>query len=88
MKPRTGRDLVWEKQESDTFKGRYIYLNITLIENASLYFFAGCPVMAKSCNTSSSVPDENNILGIENTFTYSECGGRLFCIVNALMLYE
>ena len=41
VKPRTGRDLVWEKQESDTFKGRYIYLNITLIENACLYFFAG-----------------------------------------------
>ena len=35
----------------------------------------GCPVREKSCNSSSEVPDENNILSIETARDIKECAG-------------
>ena len=88
-RPRTGRNLVWTKEETDTFKG-YI-ISIILSNNANifnLYFLSkyiqqcscsihdvGCPVVGKSCSLSSSDPEESNILGVETAHTYGECAG-------------
>ena len=90
MRPQTGRNLVWVKQETDTFKGKsvFIQLFINIILNEALntlrysfsstqYSYAGCPVVGKSCNMSSSVPEENNVLAIEVAYTHTECAGKL-----------
>ena len=37
--------------------------------------YAGCPVVGRSCNVSSSVPEENNVLAIEVAYTPTECSG-------------
>ena len=38
--------------------------------------FLGCPVEGRSCNSSSELPEENNVISIETTaYTYSECSG-------------
>ena len=39
------------------------------------YSYLGCPVNQKSCNISSSLPEGNNILVIENAYTPTECAG-------------
>ena len=42
----------------------------------------GCPVREKSCNSSSEVPDENNILSIETARDIKECAGQLKTLIN------
>ena len=32
---------------------------------------------AASCNTSSEVPEENNILSVETAFNFKECAGTI-----------
>ena len=34
-------------------------------------------MVGKSCNMSSSDPEENNVLGIEVAYTHTECAGKL-----------
>ena len=93
-RPRTGRNLVWTKEETDTFKGYAIIIimpifSICIFEanthnNAHVLSIhdVGCPVVGKSCSLSSSVPEESNILGVETAHTYGECAGtdtNYFC---------
>ena len=83
-RPRTGRNLVWTKEETDTFKGYAIIIimpifSICIFEakNAHVLYIhdVGCPVVGKSCSLSSSDPEESNILGVETAHTYGECAG-------------
>ena len=66
---------MWVKQDSDDFKGRgcklFVKSDLRFICNSYL----GCPVNGKSCNISSSDPEGNNILVIENAYTPTECAG-------------
>ena len=36
MRPQTGRNLVWVKQETDTFKGKSVYIQLFIILNVAL----------------------------------------------------
>ena len=66
---------MWEQMDSDnTFAGGY--LDALVFVNGHLRF-AGCPVVGRSCNSSSELPEENNIISIEEAYTFNECSGRL-----------
>ena len=34
-------------------------------------------MVGRSCNSSSELPEENNIISIEEAYTFNECSGRL-----------
>ena len=79
-----GRPLVWQRQESNTFKGGDVYMachNDDMIchDLHNICFVSGCPVRRQSCNTTSSDPEINNVLAKETAYTFSMCSGR-FCL--------
>ena len=70
---------MWEQESGNTFAGGYLqYLHTILFTKIYIcLLFVGCPVVGRSCNSSSELPEENSIISIQEAYTFNECSGRL-----------
>ena len=70
------RNADWEKLASgNSFQGICMHSSSMFNVHSFSSYCIGCPVREKSCNSSSEVPDENNILSIETARDIKECAG-------------
>ena len=78
------RNADWERLASgNSFQGICMHSSYVQCSWSSLSSYCiGCPVREKSCNSSSEVPDENNILSIETARDIKECAGQLKTLIN------
>ena len=85
-RPNRGRQLVWQRQQSDNFKGRDVnpwwlchpaVMTKPRILWTIWWIVSGCPVHRQSCNTTSSNVLINNVLSKEAAYTFSMCSGMV-----------
>ena len=77
---------MWEQESGNTFAGGYLqYLHTILFTKIYIcLLFVGCPVVGRSCNSSSELPEENSIISSRECMqgNYDSGFERHYCTSN------